>query len=130
MIALLLIALLLIMVYRFVGLVAVTALLVYTIVILMVFKGIPIVLTAAGLAGFIMSLGFAVDANVLISERMREELRDGADRVTAIKNGCARAWNAIRDANLTSIIIALSALLVRYLGDKGVCSCVYCRGAP
>ena len=106
MIALLLIALLLIMVYRFVGLVAVTALLVYTIVILMVFKGIPIVLTAAGLAGFIMSLGFAVDANVLISERMREELRDGADRVTAIKNGCARAWNAIRDANLTSIIIA------------------------
>ena len=64
-------------------------------------------LTAAGIAGFIMSLGFAVDANVLIFERMREEIQQGVARRDAIENGCARAWLAIRDANLTSVIIAL-----------------------
>ncbi len=104
--AFLIIALMFLVVYRFAGLVALAALAVYIAVILAVFKGIPIVLTAAGLAGFIMSLGFAVDANVLIFERMREEIRNGIARDEAIERGCRRAWLAIRDANFTSIIIA------------------------
>ena len=106
-VALVLIALLLIIVYRFVGLVAVLALAVYCTIVLILFKAIPIVLTTAGIAGFIMSIGFAVDANVLIFERMREELRNGVPRMEAIENGCRKAWLAIRDANITSIIIAL-----------------------
>ena len=105
-IALIIIALLFLVVYRFVGLVAVVALTVYCIVVLAIFKSVPIVLTAAGLSGFIMSIGFAVDANVLIFERMREEIKQGETRTKAIQNGCARAWIAIRDANLTSMIIA------------------------
>ena len=100
-----LLALLFLVVYRFVGVVALVALAVYCSVILALFKGIPIVLTAAGLAGFVMSIGFAVDANVLIFERIRENLERGLDRRRAIEEGCARAWLAIRDANLTSIII-------------------------
>lgn len=105
-IALLLIALLFLVVYRSVGAVAVLALTVYCVMVLTIFKGVPIVLTAAGLSGFIMSIGFAVDANVLIFERMREEIKKGESRATAIERGCARAWVAIRDANLTSVIIA------------------------
>ena len=105
-IALIIIALLFLVVYRFVGIVAVVALTTYCIIVLAIFKGVPIVLTAAGLSGFIMSIGFAVDANVLIFERMREEIKQGEERTEAIKNGCARAWAAIRDANLTSMIIA------------------------
>lgn len=105
-IALSLILLMFLIIYRFIGLVAVTALGVYVIVLLSIFKTIPIVLTAAGLAGFIMSIGFAVDANVLIFERMREELKNGVKRNEAIKSGCERAWLAIRDANFTSMIIA------------------------
>ena len=105
-IALLLIALLFVVVYRFVGIIAVLALAVYCVTVLAIFKAVPIVLTAAGLSGFIMSIGFAVDANVLIFERIREEVRGGVSRTEAIENGCARAWVAIRDANLTSIIIA------------------------
>ena len=105
-IALALILLMFLIVYRFTGVVAALALGVYIVIVLSIFKIIPIVLTAAGLAGFIMSMGFAVDANVLIFERMREELKNGTPRNEAIKNGCARAWLAIRDANFTSIIIA------------------------
>ena len=92
--------------YRFVGAIAVLALMVYCIIVLAIFKAVPIVLTAAGVSGFIMSIGFAVDANVLIFERMREELSGEGSRAEAIEKGCARAWVAIRDANLTSIIIA------------------------
>ena len=105
-IALIVIALLFLIVYRFVGIIAVLALTVYCIIVLSIFKGVPIVLTAAGLSGFIMSIGFAVDANVLIFERMREEISRGIPRNEAIEKGCARAWTAIRDANLTSMIIA------------------------
>ncbi len=105
-IALIIIAFLFLAVYRFVGIVAIVALTVYCVIVLAIFKGVPIVLTAAGLSGFIMSIGFAVDANVLIFERMREEVKRGESRTKAIKNGCARAWVAIRDANLTSMIIA------------------------
>lgn len=106
MIAMLLIALLFLIVYRGVGLVAIFALCIYGIIVLFFFKSIPVVLTAAGLVGFIMSLGFAVDANVLIFERMREEIRNGIPLATAITSGSKRAWSAIRDGNMTSIFIA------------------------
>lgn len=95
-----------VIVYRFVGIVAMFSILIYSIIVLSLFKLFPVVLTAAGLAGFIISIGFAVDANVLMFERMREEIKTGKDLATSIENGANRAWVAIRDANITSIIIA------------------------
>jgi protein-export membrane protein SecD len=67
---------------------------------------IPVTLTAAGIAGFILSLGMAVDANVLIFERMKEELRRGRTLEDSMKEGFARAWLSIRDSNLSSMITA------------------------
>ena len=106
-IALIAILLLFLIVYRFAGFIAGLTLLIYVILVLSFIKLIPVVLTAAGLAGFIISIGFAVDANVLIFERIREEARNGMNLATAIERGCKRAQIAIRDANSTSIIIAL-----------------------
>lgn len=106
-VAFLVVFLLFLVIYRFVGFIAAVALSIYCLAILVVFKGIPVVLSAAGLAGFIMSIGFAVDANVLIFERMREELKAGSSRKEAVQDGCRRAWAAIRDANITSMIIAV-----------------------
>jgi protein-export membrane protein SecD len=74
---------------------------------LSLFKSIPVVLTAAGIAGFVLSLGMAVDANVLIFERIREELQRGIKVREAIEVGFARAWSSIRDGNITSIIAAV-----------------------
>lgn len=71
---------------------------------LAIFKLIPVTLTAAGIAGFILSIGMAVDANVLIFERMKEELSKGKDITTATHDGFARAWLSIRDSNISSII--------------------------
>jgi len=65
------------------------------------------VLTAAGIAGFILSVGLAVDANVLIAERMKEELNEGKQAATAIREGFSRAWSAIRDSNIAHIIAAV-----------------------
>lgn len=93
--------------YRLTGLIAVLALLMYVLIMLALFKFIPVVLTAAGIAGLILSIGLAVDANVLIAERIKEELRSGKRLDEAIKEGFARAWLAIRDANVTSIIAAI-----------------------
>ena len=93
--------------YRLPGLVAVFGLSVYIVLMLASFKLIPVVLTAAGVAGFILSLGMAVDANVLIFERMKEELAEGRSTHEAIKEGFSRAWPAIRDGNMTSIITAI-----------------------
>jgi protein-export membrane protein SecD len=66
-----------------------------------------VTLTAAGLAGFVLSLGIAVDANVLVFERLKEELRSGVSSHDAIKSAFARAWSAIRDGNATSILAAI-----------------------
>ena len=107
MIGLLLVAILLIVWYRLPGLIAVVALGVYTAMMLWVFKFIPVTLTSAGIAGFIISIGIAVDANILIFERMKEELADGRNLYTAIDNGFKRAWASIRDANISSIISAI-----------------------
>ena len=93
--------------YRLPGLVAVVSLFIYCVLMLALFKLIPVVLTAAGLAGFILSVGLAVDANVLIAERMKEELSEGKDATQAIRDGFARAWNAIRDSNIAHLIAAV-----------------------
>jgi protein-export membrane protein SecD len=93
--------------YRLPGLVAVLSLSVYIIIMLALFKLIPVTLTAAGLAGFLLSIGMAVDANILIFERMREELKAGNDTESSTHNGFKRAWLSIRDGNISSIITAV-----------------------
>lgn len=90
--------------YRLPGLVAVVALVMYVAMMLALFKFIPVVLTAAGIAGFILSVGLAVDANILIAERIKEEIRAGKDTEEAIAAGFARAWFAIRDSNIAHLI--------------------------
>lgn len=93
--------------YRFPGFISVLALIVYTLLVLALFKLVPVTLTLAGIAGFILSIGMAVDANVLIFERMREELRAGQSRVAALEAGFRRAWSSIRDSNISSLITAV-----------------------
>lgn len=93
--------------YRLPGVVSVVALIIYVVLMLAIFKLIPVVLTAAGIAGFILSVGLAVDANVLIAERIKEELAAGKSAQTAIYEGFSRAWLAIRDSNIAHIIAAV-----------------------
>ncbi|MEY2664785.1 MAG: hypothetical protein RIT04_593 [Candidatus Parcubacteria bacterium] len=104
--AFIVIAIFLIIWYRLPGVIATLALGVYAVLMLAVFKLIPVTLTAAGIAGFILSVGMAVDANILIFERMKEELRSGKSIHDAMREGFARAWTSIRDSNLSSIITA------------------------
>ncbi len=91
--------------YRLPGALASLALLVYVALVLAIFKLIPVTLTLAGLAGFILSIGMAVDANVLIFERLKEELRGGRTLKAAVETGFNRAWIAIRDSNISTFII-------------------------
>jgi len=91
--------------YRIPGLMASLALVFYGTVVLAVFKLLPVTLTLAGIGGFVLSLGMAVDANVLIFERMKEELRSGQTLRSAIETGFNRAWTAIRDSNITTMIV-------------------------
>lgn len=93
--------------YRLLGLIAVFALLFYGVAVLTLFKFIPVTLTLPGLVGFIMSLGMAVDANILIFSRTKEESRLGKTFNIAIEEGFRRAWSAIRDSNITTILVAL-----------------------
>jgi protein-export membrane protein SecD len=93
--------------YRLPGLISVIALMLYIAVILALFQWIPVTLTAAGIAAFILSVGMAVDANVLIFERMKEELRNGKTTTEAIHDGFGRAWPSIRDSNISSMITAV-----------------------
>ena len=93
--------------YRLPGFLAAAALLLYIIVNLALFQFIPVTLTAAGIAAFILSVGMAVDANVLIFERMKEELKGGKSTKEAIADGFGRAWPSIRDSNISSIITAI-----------------------
>jgi preprotein translocase subunit SecD len=94
------------MYYRLPGLVASFALVYYTIVMLALFRLIPVTLTLAGIAGFVLSIGMAVDANILIFERMKEELRVGKSLPAAVEAGFNRAWNSILDSNVSSLITA------------------------
>lgn len=93
--------------YRFLGAIAVFALTLYALIAFAVFKAIPVTLTLSGIAGFILSVGMAVDANILIFERMKEELYAGKSLHQAIDEGFKRAWSSIRDSNASSIITAL-----------------------
>lgn len=101
---LILVAIFMILYYRLPGLVAVLALLIYAVIVLALFKLVPVTLTLAGIAGFILSIGMAVDANVLIFERLKEELRAGRDLMTAVDQGFKRAWSSVRDSNVSSLI--------------------------
>jgi preprotein translocase subunit SecD len=93
--------------YRLPGLVACLSLGIYGVVLLAIFKLVPITLTLPGLAGFIVSFGMAVDANVLIFERTKEELRGGRSLAAAVETGFSRAWTAIRDSNITTFIACI-----------------------
>lgn len=101
------IAIFLVLWYRLPGIMSVIALVLYVFVMLALFKLIPVTLTAAGIAGFILSVGMAVDANVLIFERMKEEMNKGGDLKMVIKEGFDRAWVSIRDANISSLLTAI-----------------------
>ncbi len=103
----LLVAVFMILWYRLPGFISVVALGVYIAFMLAIFKLIPVTLTAAGIAGFILSIGMAVDANVLIFERTKEELRRGVLLGDALRQGFLRAWSSIRDSNISSIITAV-----------------------
>ncbi len=102
--------------YRLPGLLADIALLLYALFNLAIFKVIGVSLTLPGIAGFILSIGMAVDANVLIFERIKEELRAGRVLVDAIQIGWKRAWPSIRDSNVASLIICS---VLYYFGSNG-----------
>ena len=103
-IGLLIVMLFMVLYYRVPGILASIALVVYTVVTLAIFKLIPVTLTLSGIAAFVLSVGMAVDANILIFERMKEELRSGRAFHTALDAGFARAWSSIRDSNVTTLI--------------------------
>ncbi|HEY51035.1 MAG TPA: protein translocase subunit SecD [Dehalococcoidia bacterium] len=111
-IGIILVMLFMIAYYRVSGLLACLALAFYGVIVLAVFKLWPITLTLAGLGGFILSIGMAVDANVLIFERMKEEIRTGRTLGAAIEAGFNRAWTAIRDSNITTIIVCIILIWV------------------
>lgn len=92
--------------YGRLGIIAGTALLIYGIITLAIYKIVPIVLTLPGIAGFLLSIGMAVDANILIFERIKEELRAGKPFRLALENGFGRSWDSIRDANTATIATA------------------------
>ena len=107
-IALLIISILMILWYRLPGLLASLALFSYVGIVLLLFKLIPVVLTSAGIAGFIISIGVAIDANILIFERLKEEIKRGKNLSDAIEEAFERAWTSIRDSNIASILVALT----------------------
>lgn len=101
--------------YRVPGLVASLSLVFYSLLLLAVFKIIPITLTLSGAAAVILSIGVAVDANILISERTKEELRSGRNIFSSISEGFSRAWPSIRDSNVSTIIICV---VLYWFGDR------------
>ncbi len=118
-IGIILVMLFMIAYYRLSGFLASLALVFYGALVLAIFKLWPVTLSLAGLGGFILSIGMAVDANVLIFERMKEELRMGRTLGAAIEAGFNRAWSAIRDSNITTIIVCI---ILYWLGSSIVAS--------
>ncbi|MDO8470555.1 MAG: protein translocase subunit SecD, partial [bacterium] len=96
-----------ILLYRLSGFFASLTLLIYVVFMLSLFKLIPITMTLAGIGGFILTMGIAVDANILIFSRMREELKQGRTFSGAIEEGFRRAWPSIRDGNFTTLLVAV-----------------------
>ena len=101
--------------YRWLGVVASVALIFYTLLTFAIFKFVPVTLTLAGIAGFVLSIGMAVDANILIFERIKEEKKRGRDTKVAINLGFDRAWSSIRDSNVSSLI---TAAILFYFGSS------------
>lgn len=113
--SLILIAIFLILFYRFPGVLASAALLLYVAILFSLIKVIPVTLTLAGIGGLILSLGIAVDANILIFSRTREELKNGKDLIPAIEQGMSRAWPSIRDGHFATVVVAL---ILYFLGTS------------
>lgn len=112
-----LVALFMVLYYRLPGVISVIALLLYTSYVFALFKLIPVVLTVPGIAGFILSIGMAVDANVLIFARIREELRLGRSLGRALEDGFNHAWPSIRDSNISTMISCMILFWFgRYVG--------------
>jgi preprotein translocase subunit SecD len=103
----LIIIIFMILIYRLPGLLSSISLLIYAILVLAIFKAVPVTLTLAGIAGFVLSVGMAIDANILIFARMREERKEQKSFETIVENGFNRAFSSIRDSNLTTIVVAL-----------------------
>lgn len=106
-VGLLIVALFMILYYRLPGVISVVALLIYTAVTIAIFKVLPVTLTLAGIAGFILSIGMAVDANVLIFARLKDEIRLGRPLAQAVELGFNHAWPSIRDSNITTMITTI-----------------------
>ncbi len=105
--------------YRFPGLLASVALVIYVALVLSIFKLIPVTLTLAGIGGFVLSIGMAVDANILIFARMKEEIKAGRSLSGAIDEGFKRAWPSIRDSNFNSLIVCAILFFVATSFIKG-----------
>ncbi len=120
-IAILVVMAFMIMYYRLPGLLAAMALTVYVSLTMAVFKLWPVTITSAGMAAFVLSVGMAVDANILIFERMKEELRIGRSLVGAIDAGFSRAWTSIRDSNVATLI---TCMILYWFGDQFAASLV------
>lgn len=101
--------------YRAAGIVAALALMFYTVIVLAVFKLVPVTLGLSGIGAFILSIGLAVDANILIFERMKEEIRIGRTLASSMEVGFGRAWPAIRDGNFSTLI---TCLVLLWLGSR------------
>lgn len=112
-----LVMLFMLLMYRLPGLIADIALIIYGLILFALFKTIPVTLTLAGIAGFVLSIGMAVDANILIFERTKEELRAGRNLFTAINSGFDRAWTSIIDSNMTTL---LTCVILYFLGTSVV----------
>ena len=109
----------LILIYRLPGILASLALIFYVLLTLSLFKAIPVTLTLSGIGGFLLSIGMAVDANILVFARLREELREGRELSEAIKEGFKRAWPSIRDGNFTTLLIAVILFFIGTSFVKG-----------
>ncbi|MBN1374707.1 MAG: protein translocase subunit SecD [Dehalococcoidia bacterium] len=113
-IGLILVVLFMLLYYRMSGLIATLALIIYGIFLMAIFKLVPVTLTLSGIAAAVVSIGMAVDANILIFERMKEELRAGRTLGAAVDAGFNRAWLAIRDSNVTTFI---ACIVLYWFGD-------------
>jgi len=113
-IGILMVLLFMLIYYRLPGFLASIALIIYAILTLALFIFVPVTLTLAGIAGFIISIGMAIDANILIFERMKEEIREGRSIIAAIDAGFYRAWSSIRDSNIATLI---TCVILYYFGS-------------
>ncbi|PIZ95315.1 MAG: protein translocase subunit SecD [Candidatus Magasanikbacteria bacterium CG_4_10_14_0_2_um_filter_37_12] len=116
-VGLILVMIFMILYYRLPGLISVLTLSLYAVLTLAIFKWVGVTLTLAGIAGLILSVGMAVDANVLIFERLKEELREGKSLRTAVEEGFLRAWSSIKDGNVSTLI---TCALLLFFGSSFV----------